>query len=387
VKRRFQQAVLFLGSLVFSLAIAEIALRFSLPEGYFAWPPNFHKTFAARENARQGAGGEASLTINPQGMRGDPISASARVRLLAVGGSTTICADLDDQDAWPYLVQQRLDGRLGEGSVWVGNVGRPGHGTHQHRLHVEKLLAQYPSIDVVLNLVGVNDMLVRVKLLRDPVPLGKPGSDWDLRMAFSVFPPWVAESPWYRRTAIARFLAARRWRLAGERDDGPLIDDRAEYITRPREYRRQATSSLEELPSLSQGLADYERSLNRIVDAAKAAGRRLIFLTQPTLWKEGLIPEEEASLWMGGPRFDRLAPGAEFYSVRALADGMARYNERLVGVCRARGVDCIDMAGQLLRDGTHFSDDVHYTVEGSRRVAQIVSDYLLAREPFAGSPP
>jgi hypothetical protein len=90
---------------------------------------------------------------------------------------------------------------------------------------------------------------------------------------------------------------------------------------------------------------------------------------------------------MGGPRFDRLAPGAQFYSVRALADGMARYNEVLLGVCRARGVECIDVAGQLPRNGTYFSDDVHYTVEGSRRVAQIVADYLLSRAPLAGAAP
>jgi lysophospholipase L1-like esterase len=385
VKRRFQQAALFIGSLVFFLAIADLALRFALPEGYFVWPPNFHATFSLGVNTLEGADEESSITINPQGMRGDPMSTTARVRLLAVGGSTTICNYLDDHDAWPYLVQQRLSDRLGEGSVWVGNVGRPGHGTHQHRLHVEKLLAQYPQIDAVLNLVGINDMLIRVMLLQDPIPLPPAGSDQDLRQAFSVFPGWDAQSPWYRRTGIARFLVSRRWRLLGERDDGPLVDSRAELILRAREFRRQATSFLDELPGLPEGLASYESNLNAIVDAARAARRRLIFLTQPTLWRDGLSPEEEASLWMGGPRFERLAPGAKFHSVRALAEGMARYNEVLLRVCHTRGVECIDLAGQLPREGAFFWDDAHYTVEGSRRVAQIVSDQLLSREPLASS--
>jgi hypothetical protein len=88
---------------------------------------------------------------------------------------------------------------------------------------------------------------------------------------------------------------------------------------------------------------------------------------------------------MGGPRFERLAPGAKFHSVRALAEGMARYNEVLLRVCHTRGVECIDLAGQLPREGAFFWDDAHYTVEGSRRVAQIVSDQLLSREPLASS--
>jgi lysophospholipase L1-like esterase len=383
VKRRFQQAALFVGSLVFFLAIAEVALRFALPEGYFVWPPNFHATFSIGENTLKGADAESSITINPQGMRGDPMPEEARYHVLAIGGSTTICNYLDDDDAWPHLVQQRLADELGAGSVWVGNVGRPGHGTNQHRIHVEKLLAQYPEIDAVLNLVGINDMLIRLMLLKDPVSLPAPGSVEDLRTAFSVFPGWDADSPWYRRTATARFLVSRRWSLPGQRDDGPLVDNRAELILRARDHRSRATSFLEELPGIPEGLAVYERNLDAIVDAARAADRRLIFLTQPTLWKDGLTPEEQASLWMGGPRFDRLAPGAEFYSVRALADGMARYNEILLRVCGTRAVECIDLAGQLPREGALFWDDAHYTVEGSRRVAQIVADYLLSREPLA----
>ena len=385
MKRRLQQAALFLGSLAFFLAIAEAALRLALPEGYFVWPPNFRVTFSLGQNTLRGVDAESSITINSEGMRGDPMPRSARYRLLAIGGSTTICHYLDDADAWPHLVQERLDQQLGEGSVWVGNVGRPGHGTHPHRLHVEKLLAQYPNIDAVLNLVGINDMLIRVMLRRDPVPIPPPGSDQELRQAFSLFPGSGAESPWYRRTAIARFLVARRWSLFGERDDGPLVDSRAELILRAREFRSQATAFEDEIPDLPEGLAGYEKSLNEIVDAAQVAGRRLIFLTQPTLWREGLTPDEQASLWMGGPRFDRLAPGVAFLSVRALAEGMARYNEVLLGVCRARGIECIDLARQLPREATYFWDDAHYTVEGSRRVAQIISDYLLSRPPLARS--
>ena len=386
MKRRFQQAALFAGSLAFFLAIAEAAARLALPEGYYVWPPHFRETFSLGLDVLKGASNESSLTINAQGVRGDPLPEDDRYRLLAIGGSTTICTYLDDGDAWPHLVQRRLEGELGEGSVWVGNVGRPGHSTAHHRLQLEKLLAQYPQIDAVLMLVGINDMLSRISFLRDPVALPPPGSNQQLRGTFSVFPGWDADSPWYRRTRIAQLLAMRSWRLPGQRAQGPLVDARGEFVVRARDYRRQARSFLEELPGLPDGLAGYEQGLNEIVDTAQAAGVRLIFLTQPTLWRKGLSAEEEASLWMGGPRFDRLAPGVEFYSVRALADGMARYNQTLLHVCRERGVECIDVASQLPRDGVVFWDDAHFTVEGSHRLAQLVSDYLRAQAPLARQP-
>lgn len=386
MKRRFQQAALFVGSLVLFLAIAEAAARLWLPEGYYVWPPHFRETFSLDLDVLKGASHESNLTINAQGMRGDPLPEGERYRLLAIGGSTTICTYLDDGDAWPHLVQRRLEDALGKNSVWVGNVGRPGHITAHHRLQLEKLLAQYPEIDAVLILVGINDMLSRISSLRDPIALPPPGSNQQLRGVFSIFPGWDADSPWYRRTRIAQLLTTRSWSLPGQRAQGPLVDARGEFVLRARDHRRQARSFLEELPGLPDGLAVYQRSLNQIVDAAQAAGVRLIFLTQPTLWREGLTAEEEASLWMGGPRFDRLAPGAEFYSVRALADGMARYNQTLLRVCRERGVECIDVASQLSRDGVVFWDDAHFTVEGSRRLAQLVSDYLRAQAPLAQSP-
>ena len=42
--------------------------------------------------------------------------------------------------------------------IWVGNVGKSGHDTRHNRLQVEKLLDQYPRIDMVVLLEGVNDM-------------------------------------------------------------------------------------------------------------------------------------------------------------------------------------------------------------------------------------
>jgi hypothetical protein len=105
---------------------------------------------------------------------------------------------------------------------------------------------------------------------------------------------------------------------------------------------------------------------------------RLILLTQPTLWRADLSDAEKDLLWTGGPGLDRLGPGREYYSASALAEGMRLYNERLLAVCRERGAECFDLAAWIPRDTSIFWDDAHFTEEGARRVAELVSGYLLA---------
>ncbi len=141
-----KRAGLFLASLLFFLAVAEGAIRLLLPNDYYVWPPNFHRTFRPDPDVVHGATVPSQLTINAFGMRGDPPGPQYQYRVLAIGGSTTICGYLDDRKAWPYLVQERSNAALGPDTVWVGNVGRPGHTTHQHLLQVEKLLARHPEI-------------------------------------------------------------------------------------------------------------------------------------------------------------------------------------------------------------------------------------------------
>jgi hypothetical protein len=63
---------------------------------------------------------------------------------------------------------------------------------------------------------------------------------------------------------------------------------------------------------------------------------------------------------------------------------MQLYNDALLEVCRERSADCLDVAAQLPRNAEIFYDDAHYTEEGSRRLARLVADHLLAREPLNG---
>ena len=91
--RRSTAAAVFLVSLVVVLVAVEMASRALLPDGYFVWPPGFQMTFDAGD-AVGGVAFPGTLTINSIGMRGDEPTGGEAYRILAVGGSATICAYL-----------------------------------------------------------------------------------------------------------------------------------------------------------------------------------------------------------------------------------------------------------------------------------------------------
>ncbi len=366
-------------SLILALGALEAFLRVRFADRFYVWPPYWQRTMQPDPEAIPGIYGPSRLRINGLGMRAGPFGPDGQYRLLAVGGSTTICSYLDDEETWTHLVQERVNAALGPDTLWVGNVGRPAHSTPQHVFQVEKLLDQNPEIDGVLLLVGINDLLLRLELrlrgFRMPTP------DEVLKQSFA-FPGWDPQSPWYLRTGLGRFWQTRQWwPWRGVRGDRRLQDDTGSNVALWRWHRQQASRFKEELPPLSQALSNYRWNLQTIVNLARARNARVLFITQPTLWRPDLSPEEEKRLGMGGPGF--LQEGAEYYSAAALAEGMELYNESLRRVCQEQRVECIDAAVKLPKDTSIFYDDAHFTEEGARQLARIVSDHLLEHEPFA----
>jgi lysophospholipase L1-like esterase len=379
-----KRALRVLFGLLVGVAAVDALARWLVPDGYYVYPPGFREVFEAAPEIVHGVHGNSEFTINELGIRGDPFAPEQRFRLLAVGGSTTICIYLDDRETWPYLVQQGLDAQLGPGESWVGSVGRPGHTTVQHAIQVEKLLQQHPEVDAVILLVGVNDLLIHLVLAIEPesaarILKGANDPTALLASAFSVFPPHGAQEHWLLRTGIGRLWASRHFALSGSGPDAAALDAGGLRLAEWRSARQQASRLREGLPDLSAALDQYAFQLNRILDVAQAQGVRVIFLTQPSLWREDLSPAEKNLLWTGGPPLDRIAPGKDYFSIGALAEGLRRYNARLLQVCRERGAECLDLAELLPRTTSMFWDELHFTEEGARRVADLVADYLLER--------
>jgi lysophospholipase L1-like esterase len=320
-----------------------------------------------------GVSGRSLFSTNAHGIRGDDFSDEDDLRILAIGGSTTECLYLDQGEAWPALLQKRLSG-LSPQRVWVGNLGKSGLDTYDHILYMKHLLPQYPRIDAILLMVGVNDMMHATH----HTEIGSMDERQREQVAFSAIPNDLQSEGdlSIKGTELWQAYEKLRQRVSSK---GKIVQDRAGlgYVDL-RNLRRQAAERVTTMPDLSEHLHEFRKRLETMVELAKAESLRLILLTQPSMWRPNLSIEEEGLLWFGWA--DEL--WQSYYSTEVLDQMLEQFNDVVLDVCQVGGVECIDVASQLPRDTTIFYDDIHFNENGSERVAAIVFKYWRrGREP------
>lgn len=367
-------ALLSLG-IALALLVTEIGLRLfaQSPERYFVLAPLERRVFRPLPGAMPGVGARARFDVNSQGLRGDELAGDRDLVVLAIGGSTTECVFLDQDETWPALLQRRLieSGR----KAWVGNAGLSGRTTREHVPQLRKLLEQFPSTRVVVLLIGANDLLTRLSAGDDyrPAPVVSLAAEALLiPKAFSVFPArYASDLPLWERTQVwTRARAAwRGFRLGAEQ-----IEDEAGRSYVLRRERRRSARFRDELPDLATALEEYQANVERMIELAQ--GRvQIVFLTQPAMWRDDLPPDLDALLWTGETSPRREPP--VYYSARALAEGLRRYNETLLRVCSTHGLPCLDLEPRVRKDDSAFYDDLHFNRHGAEVVASTVGEFLV----------
>ncbi|MYD70462.1 MAG: hypothetical protein F4W89_06930 [Acidobacteria bacterium] len=380
---------LLLASTAVALVTSEIYLRLTAPVGFYVWPPNHRAAFDPAPGAMPGVTGVSRFIISADGVRGRRLKISDGYRILVVGGSTSECLYLDQGEAWPAIVETSLQKALGRSDIWVGNVGRSGRSTRDHRLQVARLLDQLPRIDVVILLVGINDLLLRLRLDLDYRPLAEESIEYHRsleRRAFAVrrtfrLAPLAGDPalPRFARTALGSLLYEASI-VAGLTEPGwadDIQDSAGSFYVRNRQRRQRASAIRSVPPDLGTALIEYAENLRFIIAAAERRDTDVVLVTQPSLYGPALSPTLRELLWLG--RVERSSADNEYYSVGALATALGRYNETLLTVCATARIGCIDLAAKLPKDTTVFYDDVHFNEAGSRQVATKVVAHLLDR--------
>src|SRR5262249_23625744 len=139
------------------LAVGELVARavHPPPSCFCVWEPGLELELHPRPAIMPGVAGPTRVRIDSLGLRGDEPPSGEAVHVLCVGGSTTECLYLDQDETWPALLQARLSAVR---PTWVANAGRSGHSTREHVVHVEELLECSTHFDVVVLMAGVNDL-------------------------------------------------------------------------------------------------------------------------------------------------------------------------------------------------------------------------------------
>lgn len=358
---------------VAAIAISEIAIR-TLSVRYLR-PPNSQMSFSVDSNVLPGVSGVKTFTVNSLGLRGPELPRTRSYRIIAIGGSTTECMELDDREQWTQLLMDHLPGH----KAWVANAGQSGRTSVDSILEVRSIPALQLA-DAWIFLEGIND-------LRDTIEKEGRPTESELEVAANNrihdgMPP----RPFFGRLRLYQLLRnalLRATQFGKTNSDVSIAESRRmmEFFQDCRALR--ALSPIAPLPDLSIGLKEYRQRIGALADECKAGRKRCIFLTQPGIWHDDMSPQELKLLWFGRVG-DEYRPRG-YVRPEQMASAMHAYNDVLLDVCRLRALECYDLAAAVPPSPEFFFDDVHFNERGARQVADFLSERLSRVPPFTSS--
>jgi lysophospholipase L1-like esterase len=284
------------------------------------------------------------LRFNDLGMRGPdsraPVAPGTRT-LVFLGGSTTENGGLREEETFPELAGRAAAEALGQ-PVRVFNAGMSAatSSTTLARLQ-HQVLDLRPALVVVMD--GVNDLLggFHTGFRRDGrhLPMGVPAGTRPRSYLYD----WLRSRQFFYR----RLRPLRPATLIERRDysDFPARDV-------------------------------FARNLRSMAAVARAHGVPILFVVQPTAYRDPPLPDDEERFF---GRDSLVAAGMPAPDLPSLAAGMAAFED----VVRALPVDAphvnvLDLDARLAKTPEVFTDECHFTKEGNRRVARELQAALLA---------
>ena len=363
--RRLKHLGISAGILFLLVLLLELGLTwaYEFPSGYYTYPPNSQFDIDIDLQYVDGIYDTIStVSFNSIGARSEEIDESAKHKIIAIGGSTTACFALRQEKTWTSL----LNDKLGD-DYWVGNFGRLGNDTNHHVQQANELLKHnaLKDTEAVIFLVGTNDF---GRFLGDQNKY-LSSTEYQAKLAAFAYLP-NSEMPFYRRLTLFKLLkkAKQSYLASTSKNSFGLSQYQMQIL-------RQNSAKSDTLPDLSESLHHYEENLRAIITSVKSKGITPVFMTQPTMWREGLEDRYEKLLLMGGSY--RSSPDSLLYfTPRALESGMGRFNERLMSVCEEEGVLYLDLASKMPKTTASFYDDCHFNENGAKEVANLLYDFL-----------
>lgn len=365
-------------TLFVTLALLEAGLRLKthlLDHTLLAYKPGTKMVFNIPSAPTFGLSPRVTFSVNALGLRGPmPPPGGSVYRIIAVGGSTTECAALDDSEQWPQLLMQSLNSLEKQRPVWVGNAGVSGLTTVDHLWCLRKrpLLTE---ADLLIFLIGANDLEAALEFGGKPTErvLDERAGDFighappGLGVVGGVFRrSWLFDTV---RRAILNLKPSSKRPAASVNE--PVFQEEA---------RLRAAGPVLPAPDLGLNLNEYGQRVRRLERECRQRGLRCVFLTQPGLWRPDLSAVDQRLLWLG--HVGRRGKLLGYAPVADLARALESFNRVLLNVCEEDHLECYDLASAIPRDTSAFYDDFHFNISGARLVADYLTERILAARPF-----
>ena len=375
--------VLLIFSMLIAIVVTEIFLR-SQNENkgvrHILHTPGKVTEFHAEANVMPGNSRNITrFSTNSVGLRGDELP-DAALRVLAIGGSSTEALFLDDEVAWPYLIQTKMQTYLHR-SAWVGNAGKSGLNSFSHRVQVYFGLAELRP-DVLVLQAGVNDLNQCISGGMSAIRDNMQFSQWAdfpyhyRNHVFDVILPVNQHHPFVLQERLGKLFAGSS--MHPEPAYAYVKQDRAGAFYDNQRIRRMQANKVMSTPDIQVCLDAFQTNIEYIINLAKQSGAIPILLTQGSLYRRDLTQEESNLLWFGSVNENPFSPVPPkyYYTATVMKKLLDQYNQVTLALCEKYRLSCLDTDQSLPKTTESYYDDVHLNEQGSQKLANLVFDLI-----------
>ncbi len=370
--------LLLITSTILAFLIAEIALRVVKPHKlYTTLLPNVDiDQYNIHNKHYPGIDSVFHFEVNESGYRSESLFGADRYGILTIGGSTTNCIGLSNSDSWPWLIENKLNESYSSQKFTIGNIGALGHNSGNHLLELKFMEPQFENIKMVLILVGINDFSRFYLNEKYYIPTRQDKKLFE-RTFLQI--PRKSGRTWYKRTELWMYL--KDLRNSFKKESLRVVNDNLDDLVKKYKNSKKrldlmsqkylATEKTNKQIDLNAALMDFEDNILDIVHLAKSRNIKLVLITQPTLWHEGMTEYEEKIAVYAGRKV-----GDAYLSMSAMEEGLELFNDKLREISNKSNVDLIDLSKALPQDTSVFFDYCHFNKSGSIKVADIIYEEL-----------
>ncbi len=365
-----QQACLVMSGLLVLNAVASPLLTLAVDPPSPTLAPNLRQEVRFVGDAAPGIEGPQRITTDERGHRTNgPIDYAHKpagaLRIVAFGASTTEESKLDDRKTWTYAVAERLAAETGR-KVELINTALSGVRAEQNYLALRESEAWDP--DIALFVLGGNDW---------DDAIGLAGATPFYRFMVRFRPFMFGDSVLFKaiktvERTVVEILRRRHGPPAFETivDDGSFYLPSRDSLSRPlkRSFRPAGVE-----PSYADGV-------HRSFDECKRRQLLCLFGDQPAAYVAGVDAGLRKRFWMTPPYADYTVPFDDMVRLARL------YNDWLEAAVRDSGLPFCALAGHVPPTPEFLLDDCHLTEQGSRRIAELMHQCLIAtRSPLVAA--
>jgi lysophospholipase L1-like esterase len=327
-------------------------IRFEYPRGYSATTVVTEELPGMEKRSRR-------FTANNLGFRGQPLETpkpAEEFRVFVVGGSTTECFYLDDEEELGAVAERALDAAGPQGlDVAVYNVGLSGAASDDHVAMISQRLVHLEP-DMVVVFCGINDLTRSIYR-------------YDYRHYVKPRPAY--RKPWLKRLVLKSQIARRLYFLKRRVDpsDSDLLEHRRLESGYVHKIGLQRTIAPSDVPPRTD-VPSYTRNLESIAGLAEAHGFQLVFMTQQTTWNSLVDADAGKWHWMR-------CRGGVTYREDLMDAALESLNDAMRGVADAYGVPLYDLVRVLPKSLDYFYDDCHFNTRGAHTVGNLLAEFLI----------